>query len=82
MAFQSIPLVCDAWGLVTGYWTGSTLICSMGSARIVCGTVDGLPINVGIPVAPGEKIVIPAGVDVWACGAGADTWMLATPFGE
>lgn len=80
MAFQSIPLVCDAWALVTGYWPTDTLICSTGSARFVCGEMANEPINVGIPLGAGEKLVVPAGVQVWACGAGAEARMLVTPF--
>jgi len=80
MAFQTIPLVCDAWALVTGHFATDTLICSTGSARFVCGDMASEPINVGIPLAAGEKLVIPAGVQVWACGAGAEAFMLTTPF--
>lgn len=80
MAFTSTPLVCDAWALVTNDTSKATMLCPMGSARIVCGDVTGQPINVGIPMSAGEKLVIPAGLQVWACGAGAECWMLSTPF--
>lgn len=81
MSFRSVPLVCDSWAQVSAGEATAILICPTSSARIVCGEVMGLPMSVGIPMAAWEKLVVPAGVPVWASGVGCDAWMLSTPFG-
>lgn len=81
MAFTSIPLVCDSWAQVADGSGGALLICPTGSAMMICGDVIGQPTSAGIPIGPGEKIITPAGLAVWACGAGADGEMLVTTFG-